>query len=131
MASAQDVAARESDMGTDEQKQAAQVIQRNYRGYRERRQLQGMGLDASARWTEVGDFRIASEDIWLTILGYTRRLAVHYDTYCAQAKHLKRNGAKRRNQSRARKRRLYATASPHPNNENERTQSQRARNGNE
>lgn len=38
---------------TDEQNHAAEVIQRNYRGYRERRQLQGMGLDASARWTEV------------------------------------------------------------------------------
>ena len=35
------------------QKQAAQMIQRNYRGYRERRQLQGIGLDASARWAEV------------------------------------------------------------------------------
>ncbi|KAF5849527.1 hypothetical protein GGP41_005009 [Bipolaris sorokiniana] len=38
---------------TDEQNHAAQVIQRNYRGYRERRQLQGMGLDASARWAEA------------------------------------------------------------------------------
>lgn len=36
-----------------EQQQAAQMIQRNYRGYRERRQLQGIGLDASARWAEV------------------------------------------------------------------------------
>lgn len=35
------------------QQQAAQMIQRNYRGYRERRQLQGIGLDASARWAEV------------------------------------------------------------------------------
>jgi hypothetical protein len=32
---------------------AAQMIQRNYRGYRERRQLAGMGLDANARWSEV------------------------------------------------------------------------------
>lgn len=38
--------------GAKEEK-AAQLIQRNYRGYRERRQLAGMGLDASARWTEV------------------------------------------------------------------------------
>jgi hypothetical protein len=40
----------------DEQRQeeeAAQMIQRNYRGYRERRQLQGMGLDAATRWSEV------------------------------------------------------------------------------
>jgi len=36
-----------------EQKQAAELIQRNYRGYRSRRQLEGMGLDPSARWTEV------------------------------------------------------------------------------
>ena len=36
-----------------EEEQAAQLIQRNYRGYRTRRQLQGMGLDASARWAEV------------------------------------------------------------------------------
>lgn len=36
-----------------EQNQAAEMIQRNYRGYRERRQLQGMGLDASTRWTEA------------------------------------------------------------------------------
>ncbi|KZM18592.1 hypothetical protein ST47_g10263 [Ascochyta rabiei] len=36
-----------------EQQQAAQMIQRNYRGYRERRQLQGIGLDASARWAEA------------------------------------------------------------------------------
>jgi hypothetical protein len=54
MANVPHVATRQSDsMATDEQKQAAQVIQRNYRGYRERRQLQGMGLDASARWAEV------------------------------------------------------------------------------
>lgn len=36
-----------------EQQKAAQLIQRNYRGYRERRQLEGIGLDASARWAEV------------------------------------------------------------------------------
>jgi hypothetical protein len=40
-------------MGDHEQKQAAELIQRNYRGYRSRRQLQGMGLDPSARWAEV------------------------------------------------------------------------------
>lgn len=61
MVHVQDAAAQHADsMGSDEQKQAAQMIQRNYRGYRERRQLQGMGLDASARWAEVGDVRIAS-----------------------------------------------------------------------
>lgn len=36
-----------------DQKQAAELIQRNYRGYRSRRQLRGMGLDSSTRWAEV------------------------------------------------------------------------------
>jgi hypothetical protein len=40
------------------EKDAAQMIQRNYRGYRERRQLKGIGLDASARWAEVRDAKI-------------------------------------------------------------------------
>jgi hypothetical protein len=35
------------------EEEAARKIQRNYRGYRERRQLNGYGLDASARWAEV------------------------------------------------------------------------------
>jgi hypothetical protein len=39
---------------------AAQMIQRNYRGYRERRQLKGIGLDASARWAEVCDAKAQS-----------------------------------------------------------------------
>lgn len=120
MVSAHDVAARKSDMGTDEQKQAAQMIQRNYRGYRERRQLQGMGLDASARWAEVGHVRTTWGDLWLMVAGDTRRLAVHPDTYCAQAKPLKRNGVMRRDPSRARKTRLCATASPPPKPANER-----------
>ena len=34
---------------------AAEIIQRNYRGYRERRQLKGVGLDASTRWSEVSN----------------------------------------------------------------------------
>jgi hypothetical protein len=45
-------------LGSGEQERAAQVIQRNYRGYRTRRQLNGMGLDASMRWAEVGCFSI-------------------------------------------------------------------------
>lgn len=32
---------------------AARVLQRTYRGHRERRQLRGMGLDPSTRWIEV------------------------------------------------------------------------------
>ena len=45
--------AKRIPLGSEEQEQAAQLIQRNYRGYRQRRQLQGMGLDANSRWTEV------------------------------------------------------------------------------
>lgn len=120
MVSAQDVAGRKSDTGTDEQKQAAQMIQRNYRGYRERRQLAGMGLDASARWAEVGDVRITSEDMWLMVPGYTRRLAPHHDTSCAPTKYLKRSGVMRRDPSHVRKKRHCATTSPHPKHANER-----------
>ncbi|EAT88363.2 hypothetical protein SNOG_04603 [Parastagonospora nodorum SN15] len=36
----------------ESEEKAAATIQRNYRGYRERRQLKGIGLDASARWAE-------------------------------------------------------------------------------
>ncbi|KAK3063098.1 hypothetical protein LTS18_002757 [Coniosporium uncinatum] len=36
-----------------EENAAAEMIQRNYRGYRERRQLMGMGLDSSTRWVEA------------------------------------------------------------------------------
>ncbi|KAL1656966.1 hypothetical protein SLS61_000005 [Didymella pomorum] len=52
---AADRAARSSSdhLNDEEQQKAAQLIQRNYRGYRERRQLQGIGLDASARWAEA------------------------------------------------------------------------------
>ena len=63
MAEDQDVATRHSgSMGTEEQKKAAKIIQRNYRGYRERRQLQGLGLDASARWAEVGNMQCTMID---------------------------------------------------------------------
>ncbi|KAH4611593.1 hypothetical protein HBH82_042950 [Parastagonospora nodorum] len=37
----------------ESEEKAAATIQRNYRGYRERRQLKGIGLDASARWAEA------------------------------------------------------------------------------
>lgn len=78
MAELQDVATPKlGSADTEEQKQAAQLIQRNYRGYRERRQLQGMGLDASARWAEVRDVCGTLEEVWLMTPGYTRRLAAH------------------------------------------------------
>lgn len=44
---------RRRDAAPDAEEEAARRIQRNYRGYRERRQLNGYGLDASARWAEV------------------------------------------------------------------------------
>jgi len=44
-----------------EEEEAAQMIQRNYRGYRERRQLAGMGLDPSTRWVEVCTYSILCE----------------------------------------------------------------------
>jgi hypothetical protein len=41
------------DLSIAERAQAAAVIQRNYRGHRERRMLAGMSLDASTRWIEA------------------------------------------------------------------------------
>jgi len=38
---------------TDRAFRAAQVLQRTYRGHRERRQLAGLSLDPSTRWTEA------------------------------------------------------------------------------
>lgn len=46
-------AAEDAALDDTEQAQAAQLIQRNYRGYRERRKLKGLGLDADSRWSEV------------------------------------------------------------------------------
>jgi len=37
----------------EEQRHAAEVIQKSYRGYRDRRALKGWGLDPSTRWLEV------------------------------------------------------------------------------
>jgi hypothetical protein len=41
------------DRRHEERTKAAAMIQRNYRGYRERRQMQGLGLDPSSRWIEA------------------------------------------------------------------------------
>ncbi|KAF2736622.1 hypothetical protein EJ04DRAFT_462661 [Polyplosphaeria fusca] len=46
-------AARRPEEEHQQQEAAAQLIQRNYRGYRVRRQLEGQGLDASTRWSEA------------------------------------------------------------------------------
>lgn len=40
--------------GGDEEKiVAAEIIQRNYRGHRDRRAMKGFGLDPSTRWMEA------------------------------------------------------------------------------
>lgn len=41
------------ELTDEERSKAAELIQRNYRGYRERRQLRGMGMDAGTRWVEA------------------------------------------------------------------------------
>ncbi len=41
------------ELSDEERTKAAALIQRNYRGYRERRQMQGLGLDPSSRWVEA------------------------------------------------------------------------------
>ncbi|RDI80284.1 hypothetical protein Vi05172_g9688 [Venturia inaequalis] len=43
----------QQDGRTEETAAAAAMIQRNYRGYRERRQLRGIGLSPSTRWQEA------------------------------------------------------------------------------
>ncbi|KAI3545696.1 IQ calmodulin-binding domain-containing protein [Colletotrichum abscissum] len=48
--------AKEGDQGDSEAiNRAAALIQRNYRGYRVRREMQGMGLNASTRWVSAID----------------------------------------------------------------------------
>lgn len=41
------------DLSDEEKQKAASLIQRNYRGYRARRQMQGLGLDPTSRWVEA------------------------------------------------------------------------------
>ncbi|KEQ82248.1 hypothetical protein M438DRAFT_301136 [Aureobasidium pullulans EXF-150] len=41
------------DQPLDEQEAAAEIIQRNYRGYRQRREMRGLGLSASTRWFDA------------------------------------------------------------------------------
>lgn len=41
------------ELSEDERTRAAGLIQRNYRGHRERRMLNGMSLDPSSRWVEA------------------------------------------------------------------------------
>jgi len=41
------------ELSSEERERAANLIQRNYRGHRERRMLAGMSLDPSTRWTEA------------------------------------------------------------------------------
>ena len=48
-----DLGRQHPELSGAERHQAAELIQRNYRGYRERRQMRGLGLDASSRWVEA------------------------------------------------------------------------------
>lgn len=41
------------DMSAEDCAKAAALIQRNFRGYRERRQMKGMGLDPTSRWIDA------------------------------------------------------------------------------
>ncbi|RDL33115.1 Uncharacterized protein BP5553_08554 [Venustampulla echinocandica] len=41
------------DLNDEEKARAARLIQRNYRGHRERRMINGMSLDPSSRWLEA------------------------------------------------------------------------------
>lgn len=43
----------DSKYHTNEEHEAATIIQKAYRGHRERRQLQGLTLDPSSRWLEI------------------------------------------------------------------------------
>lgn len=52
------------ELSDEERINAAALIQRNYRGYRERRQMQGMGLDPTSRWLEA--LREARYRSWTT-----------------------------------------------------------------
>ncbi|KAF4215761.1 hypothetical protein CNMCM6805_001891 [Aspergillus fumigatiaffinis] len=45
--------ARNNDVTVADREKAARLIQRTYRGYRTRRELHGLGLNASARWSEA------------------------------------------------------------------------------
>ncbi|KAL1651264.1 hypothetical protein SLS58_000603 [Diplodia intermedia] len=46
-------ATKSQDQRDEEEAVAAALIQRNYRGYKQRRELAGMGLDPSTRWVEA------------------------------------------------------------------------------
>lgn len=52
----------------DEEEAAAALIQRNYRGYKQRRELAGMGLDPSTRWVEVCETLLSSPLLEATAL---------------------------------------------------------------
>jgi hypothetical protein len=47
------LSADHGELSSEEREKAAELIQRNYRGHRERRILAGMSLDPSTRWVEA------------------------------------------------------------------------------
>ena len=63
------------NMTSEERRKAAKIIQRNYRGHRERRALDGMSLDPSTRWVEAikeARYRKATEPRARASLGVPR-----------------------------------------------------------
>lgn len=47
------IRAKRREVSQDERSAAAEIIQRNYRGHRERRAIKGLALDSGTRWMEV------------------------------------------------------------------------------
>jgi hypothetical protein len=48
-----EIASTSRALAEDEKEKAAALIQRNYRGYRERRQMKGIGMSPATRWSEA------------------------------------------------------------------------------
>ncbi|KAF2482574.1 hypothetical protein BDY17DRAFT_162201 [Neohortaea acidophila] len=84
-AKAKEIAERRKREGLvpDDRDAAAQLIQKNYRGYRTRRALQGYGLDSNARWIEVlkdgENVSFCFWERWLLMCGYSEVLQYYQD----------------------------------------------------
>lgn len=85
---------------TDTESQAASLLQRTYRGHRERRQLQGLSLDPTSRWTEVSPpIPFISPCIWLTCFSKAIKEAQYRNITTPRARTrdgLERNGSEAR-----------------------------------
>ncbi|KAL0257384.1 hypothetical protein SLS55_008195 [Diplodia seriata] len=69
-------ATKSQDQRDEEEAVAAALIQRNYRGYKQRRELAGMGLDPSTRWVEY----------WLEMVDQKHRYGSNLRAYHAEWK---------------------------------------------